>query len=723
MSDLDQNKGGHEGPEGLRVRRRAETPGELRADGAVASSDVRADAQGLAMLSSSQDALSPLTADGRAGAAGPARPGASPRVPGARPKVPGQANAPQPDPEVDGAPVEAPSHSDPAAELRIDSGASSPGDLTAGAPDQAQGPDPAELPTIAATAERARERATDDEVEDGPSLLETLRTQAGEVAGEHAPDLAGAAPEAARGLIGAGGRALRELGRAAVRVGEDSAGRSSDQIEDSTNRSVDSTVAQASPDALRRDAQAVRQAHDALPAPRAARRLEGWESAAMRQDLRAERQAAKALRADLRANAMVRDGAPADGLLVKHERRVAERARAAQRSRAAAAARLRGQGTGIRGALQRLRVGWAQGVRGALGLRTLGIVAAAVAVALAAPVALSTCASSAMVIVAGGSSQSSGSLTGVDALVARALRAAGLTNVQIAAVLGNLHAESGMDPTAYAIFDGSSFPYERALGLFQFTDAGNGPDDLTEVSELSNFLSWCAANGRSSVDAGAQTEYWVTTYRPNWGTALHEHGYYAAACPEYADADCSLEAWDECTDVGLATYMFMACSGRPAAWAARFDVRLQAALEAYAALQSGSLEGGQEYEAANETQRAIADAATRTPSPGPSLCAAWVSNVYANAGLGRVGGNANDMYASWCHSSDRSELQVGMLVAVAPSDASGMGAIYGHVGIYVGDGMVMHCTNDTVFKCTLDEWIGTYGRYAQVRWGYPANVA
>ena len=89
MSDLDQNKGGHEGPEVLRVRRRAETPGELRADGAVASSDVRADAQGLALLSSSQDALSPLRADGRAGAAGPARPGASPRVPGARPKVPG----------------------------------------------------------------------------------------------------------------------------------------------------------------------------------------------------------------------------------------------------------------------------------------------------------------------------------------------------------------------------------------------------------------------------------------------------------------------------------------------------------------------------------------------------------------------------------------------------------------------------------------------------------
>lgn len=708
MSDLDQKKGGHEGPEDLRVRRRAEAPEELRADGAEAPADFRADALGTAMLSAPRDSSSPLRLDGQTPAGDcPNRP--SPRATGPQAAAPRRASGTRPGPETP-------------ADPQPDSGTTPRGGLAAGGPEPAPGPEPAELPAIAAAAERARERAAGDGAEDGPPLLDTLRSQAGEVAGERADDLAAAAPGAAKGLLSAGGRALRGLEQATVRVGEDSAGRSADQIEDSANRSVDSTVAQASPEALRRDARAAQRAVGALPAPRAARRLEGWEAAALRQDLRAERHAARALRADLRANAMVRDGAPADGLLVRHERRVAERARAAQRSRAAAAARLRGQGRGLRGAIQRLRTGWAQGVRGALGLRALGVVAAAVAVALAAPVALSTCASSMMVIV-GGSGQSSGSLTGVDALVARALRAAGLTDVQIAAVLGNLHAESGMDPTAYANFDGSSYPYERALGLFQFTDAGAGPDDLYAVAELSSFLSWCAANGRSSVDAGAQTEYWATTYRANWGTLLHEHGYYAAACPEYAGADCSLEAWDDCTDVGLATYMFMACSGRPAAWAARYDVRLQAALEAYAALQGGSLDGGQEYEAADATQRAIADAATRTPSPGPSLCAAWVSNVYANAGLGRVGGNANDMYASWCHSSDRSELQVGMLVAVAPSAASGMGAIYGHVGVYVGDGMVMHCTNDTVYKCTLDEWIGTYGRYAQVRWGYPANVA
>ena len=701
MSDLDQKKGGHEGPEDLRVRRRAEAPEELRVDGAEAPADFRADALGTAMLSVPRDSSSPLRLDGQAPAGDcPNRP--SSRATEPQTAAPRRASGPRSGPETP-------------ADPQPDSGTTPKGGLVAGGPEPAPGPEPAELPAFADAAGGG--------AEGGPPLLETLRSQAGEVAGERAADLAAAAPGAAKGLLSAGGRALRGVEQATVRVGEDSTGRSADQIEGSTNRSVDSTVAQASPEALRRDARAAQRAVDALPAPRAARRLEGWEATAMRQDLRAERQAARALRADLRANAMVRDGAPADGLLVRHERRVAERARAAQRSRAAAAARLRGRGGGLRGALHRLRAGWARGVRGALGLRTLGIVVAAAVVALAAPVALSTCASSMMVVVGGSGQSSPGSLTGADALVARALRAAGLTDVQVAAVLGNLHAESGMDPSAYANFDGSSYPYERALGLFQFTDAGNGPDDLTASSELSDFLSWCAANGRSSVDAGAQAEYWVTTYRPNWGTALHEHGYYAAACPEYADADCSLEAWDGCEDVGLATYMFMACSGRPAAWAARFDVRLQAALEAYAALQSGALEVGQEYEAANETQRAIADAATRTPSPGPSLCAAWVSNVYANAGLGRVGGNANDMYASWCHSSDRSELEVGMLVAVAPSDASGMGAIYGHVGIYVGDGMVMHCTNDTVYRCTLDEWVATYGRYAQVRWGYPANVA
>ena len=69
----------------------------------------------------------------------------------------------------------------------------------------------------------------------------------------------------------------------------------------------------------------------------------------------------------------------------------------------------------------------------------------------------------------------------------------------------------------------------------------------------------------------------------------------------------------------------------------------------------------------------------------------WVSQVYQNAGLGYIGGNANDMYRNHTFTSDRSKLEVGMLVAVESSSSGGeAGLIYGHVGIYIGNNRVIH---------------------------------
>src|SRR3712207_5961907 len=83
-------------------------------------------------------------------------------------------------------------------------------------------------------------------------------------------------------------------------------------------------------------------------------------------------------------------------------------------------------------------------------------------------------------------------------------------------------------------------------------------------------------------------------------------------------------------------------------------------------------------------------AAYITPSPGAGWCAMWVSQVYQNAGLGFIGGNACDMYRNYTFTSDRSKLKVGMLVAVeSSSSGSTAGLTYGHVGIYIGDGKVI----------------------------------
>ena len=128
------------------------------------------------------------------------------------------------------------------------------------------------------------------------------------------------------------------------------------------------------------------------------------------------------------------------------------------------------------------------------------------------------------------------------------------------------------------------------------------------------------------------------------------------------------------------------------------------------------------YSASEEVQKRIVEAAHNTSSPGPDLCARWVSTVYRNAGLGYIGGNANDMYRKHTFTSDIADLKLGMLVAVeSSSSGSRMGKIYGHVGIYIGDGKVMDSVGYKKIS-TLEEWIETYCQHSPVGFGYPPSV-
>ncbi|HEO1850510.1 TPA: CHAP domain-containing protein [Streptococcus agalactiae] len=137
---------------------------------------------------------------------------------------------------------------------------------------------------------------------------------------------------------------------------------------------------------------------------------------------------------------------------------------------------------------------------------------------------------------------------------------------------------------------------------------------------------------------------------------------------------------------------------------------------------NGGVGGGKEYEASSDVQKKIVNAAYITPSPGAGWCAMWVSQVYQNAGLGCIGGNANDMYRNHTFTSDRSKLKVGMLVAVESSSSGGQaGLTYGHVGIYIGDGKVMDNIG-VVRVTTLDDWIATFCKHHPVGFGFPPNV-
>ncbi|OUO33947.1 CHAP domain-containing protein [Olsenella sp. An293] len=119
---------------------------------------------------------------------------------------------------------------------------------------------------------------------------------------------------------------------------------------------------------------------------------------------------------------------------------------------------------------------------------------------------------------------------------------------------------------------------------------------------------------------------------------------------------------------------------------------------------------------------AVVNATYSTPSPGSGLCAAWVSNVFRNAGIGSFYGNADDMYYSWCGYST-SQIQPGMIIAVNTAPYSAAAVIYGHVGIYVGNGTVRHNRSGVVRSDSLSSWISMYSVTATVRCGWLGGIA
>lgn len=131
---------------------------------------------------------------------------------------------------------------------------------------------------------------------------------------------------------------------------------------------------------------------------------------------------------------------------------------------------------------------------------------------------------------------------------------------------------------------------------------------------------------------------------------------------------------------------------------------------------------GQSAINAGTAQQRIVDYAYSTPSPGAGLCAWWVSDVFERAGFGNVPGNADDMYANFCTSSNKANLKVGMIIAVPTHPHTSAGRIYGHVGIYVGDNIVRDNIG-YIRTIDVDEWISYYGTTSTPRWGWANGVS
>lgn len=126
----------------------------------------------------------------------------------------------------------------------------------------------------------------------------------------------------------------------------------------------------------------------------------------------------------------------------------------------------------------------------------------------------------------------------------------------------------------------------------------------------------------------------------------------------------------------------------------------------------GSLDFGNET--VNDTQRKIVAVALNSESYGISTksgyCQAWVADVY-QAVTGKRGHAHCALCAAdmWGVSSDWSKIPVGATVYGYASNP------YGHVGIYIGNGQVIHNLSGTVKVQSLESWVNDFKGFA---WGW-----
>ena len=130
----------------------------------------------------------------------------------------------------------------------------------------------------------------------------------------------------------------------------------------------------------------------------------------------------------------------------------------------------------------------------------------------------------------------------------------------------------------------------------------------------------------------------------------------------------------------------------------------------------GSLDFGDET--VNDMQRKLVAVATNSESYGISArsgyCEAWVADVYQAATGSRGSAHcalcAADM---WAVSDDWSKIKVGATVYGYASNP------FGHVGIYIGNGKVIHNLSGTIKVQSLESWVKDFKGFA---WGWENNT-
>ena len=109
------------------------------------------------------------------------------------------------------------------------------------------------------------------------------------------------------------------------------------------------------------------------------------------------------------------------------------------------------------------------------------------------------------------------------------------------------------------------------------------------------------------------------------------------------------------------------------------------------------------------------------------MCAAWVTGVYQVAGASEIPyGDAIDMWNTYQNTGSTSMDNIPPGAIVCGSGSGYMGSLYGHVGIYIGDGMVANNVGHFSIE-SLSNWISwqtatCQGHTGWIGWIYPGGV-
>ena len=280
-------------------------------------------------------------------------------------------------------------------------------------------------------------------------------------------------------------------------------------------------------------------------------------------------------------------------------------------------------------------------------------------------------------------------LTPNERTVAKYLLGKGVPLKQTAAIMGNMHAESGMNPSAVNEDSG-------ATGLCQWL--GGRKDGL---------VSYAVATGRSSLAVPAQLDYlWAeATGEEATGVEMSyaslQWGYWNDDSQDFRNehgygAENSWEEFLSVNDVKTACRYWYAAFERGRPYEERVDDRCGKAQEYYAKMhKKGSKNDGAMGQAAVDEAYGHLGAPYVFGAAGPDSfdCSGLVIWCYSAQGYDFGSARITDQLWALCNEISEDDLEVGDLVFM---NHYSNGLEWGHVGMYFGDGKVIHTATEGV---------------------------